>query len=388
MNQHCPGFAADTTTIQITYSIPSGTQKSYHQNPGTSYSGTSRTAYLPNNVEGRHLLSRLKFAFTHGLTFTIGTSLTTHLPNCVVWSSIHHKTSLSGGSHSFPDPAYLDNTNESLDALNVPEAAQLEPNKRPRQHWTAAAAGLLVRRASGGAASAAPPAVAGVPPAGVPPAAAVLPPPLPLPVAAVALLPPPIPPPPPPPAAVALLPPPLPPPPAAVAAAAVTNSVSFVVRKETVPYDPPSTLLPPGYGTCPGGGTMSIEPVGSVVCPGFSSTTTIIQITYSVPNGVQQSHHDNPGLPFHGAKRTTYLPNNDDGRKLLKRIKYAWSRGWIFTVGTSMTSGKANVVIWSTVIPHKTSLSGGPFGFPDANYLTACNQSLDALQVPPFHACP
>ena len=135
---------------------------------------------------------------------------------------------------------------------------------------------------------------------------------------------------------------------------------------------------------------MSIEPIGSVVCPGFTSTTTLIQITYSVPSGIQQSYHDNPGLPFRGTSaRVTYLPNNDDGRKLLKRMKFAWTRGWVFTVGTSLTSGKSNVVTWSTVIPHKTSLSGGgPFGFPDAHYLTLCNQSLDALQIPPFHACP
>jgi Deltex C-terminal domain len=359
INNICPGFfpANTVTTIQITYSIPSGTQKSYHYHPGTRYSGTSRTAYLPNNIEGRHLLSRLKYAFTHGLTFVIGTSLTTHQPNCVVWSSIHHKTSLSGGAHGFPDASYIDNTNESLDSLNVPEAAQLEPNKRQRswqrQQRATAPSAAAAAAPSSAAAAAAPSAAVVVPPASVPATVSV---------------------------------------PARVAAAVASSSssiVPFVVVNDTIPYNPPLPL-PPGYGTCPGGGTMLIEPVGSQHCPGFSLTTTIIKITYSIPNGIQQTFHDNPGVAFRGTStpRIAYLPNNDDGRKLLKRLKFAWTRGWIFTIGTSMTSGKSNVVIWSTVIPHKTSLYGGPFGFPDAHYMTLCNQSLDALQVPPFHACP
>ena len=44
---------------------------------GQNYSGTSRKAYLPHNESGRKLLARLKFAFTHGLVFRIGSSLTT-----------------------------------------------------------------------------------------------------------------------------------------------------------------------------------------------------------------------------------------------------------------------------------------------------------------------
>jgi hypothetical protein len=84
-------------------------------------------AYLPNTVDGRKLLKRLKYAFRRGLTFTVGVSMASNQDNCVTWSSIHHKTRLRGGAsaHGFPDPRYFDNCNHELDSLNVPPAEQL-----------------------------------------------------------------------------------------------------------------------------------------------------------------------------------------------------------------------------------------------------------------------
>ena len=114
-------------TIVIRYFISGGIQYSYHDNPGVPFTGASRVAYLPNNDEGQKLLKRLKFAFSHGLTFTVGTSQTSGAPNVVTWASIHHKTSVSGGArtHGFPDPSYFTNVNGELDALDVPPAHEL-----------------------------------------------------------------------------------------------------------------------------------------------------------------------------------------------------------------------------------------------------------------------
>lgn len=122
----CSGFAGQGS-IKITYSIYSGVQAQYHTNPGVSYSGTTRIAYLPNNLDGQHLLKRLKFAFAHGLTFSIGTSQTSGAQNVVIWGSIHHKTSRSGGgaAHGFPDSNYFVNCNGELDALGVPAGNSL-----------------------------------------------------------------------------------------------------------------------------------------------------------------------------------------------------------------------------------------------------------------------
>jgi deltex-like protein len=66
----------------------------------------------------------MKYAFAHGLTFTVGTSLTTGRSNVVTWTSIPHKTSFEGPAdpHGFPDDRYLANCNDALDSLGVPDA--------------------------------------------------------------------------------------------------------------------------------------------------------------------------------------------------------------------------------------------------------------------------
>ncbi|GKY93857.1 E3 ubiquitin-protein ligase dtx3l [Mayamaea pseudoterrestris] len=123
-NVSCTGFA-HAGTIEINYSIPSGIQEEYHSSPGSHFLGAVRIAYLPDVSEGRFLLKRLVYAFEHGLTFTIGTSLSTGQLNVVTWASIHHKTSRSGGAHGFPDNSYFWNCNDELDALGVPRADML-----------------------------------------------------------------------------------------------------------------------------------------------------------------------------------------------------------------------------------------------------------------------
>jgi hypothetical protein len=122
---YCAGFENSSNgTIEIKYEMHSNFQKSYHPNPGVFYLGTERIAYLPNNYQGLELLKRLKYAWSRGLTFTVGTSLTTGLENNIVWASIHHKTSLGGGvgRHGFPDGGYFLNCNAELDSLGVPKA--------------------------------------------------------------------------------------------------------------------------------------------------------------------------------------------------------------------------------------------------------------------------
>ena len=95
-NNYLPGCGSSGTII-IHYSFHNGTQGPNHPNPGRPYTGTSRTAFLPNNEEGQKVLKLLKKAFDQKLTFTIGRSTTTGRENMVTWNDIHHKTSTSGG---------------------------------------------------------------------------------------------------------------------------------------------------------------------------------------------------------------------------------------------------------------------------------------------------
>jgi deltex-like protein len=75
--------------------------------------GLNRTAYIEATLEGQRLLELLKIAWDRRLCFTIGTSLTTGQQDTLVWN-IHHKTSLSGGEHGYPDPTYLFRLAEEL----------------------------------------------------------------------------------------------------------------------------------------------------------------------------------------------------------------------------------------------------------------------------------
>ena len=107
---HCDGYE-DEGTIIIEYHFPSG----------KGYSGTSRTAYLPDNKEGKEILGLLKVSFDRKLTFVVGTSVTTGARNTTVWNGIHHKTSLYGGSTNFgyPDKTYFSRVKEELAAKGV-----------------------------------------------------------------------------------------------------------------------------------------------------------------------------------------------------------------------------------------------------------------------------
>jgi deltex-like protein len=113
-------------TYELTYQIPDGIQSNCHDSPGRRFRGTVRKAFVPNVPSaGRDLVKRLQYAFAHGLTFTVGTSLTSGKSNVVVWTSIHHKTSASGQPYGFPDPGYFFNCNDELDAAGVPQASNL-----------------------------------------------------------------------------------------------------------------------------------------------------------------------------------------------------------------------------------------------------------------------
>jgi deltex-like protein len=118
---HCEGFEK-VGTIVIQYKIYSGIQKIYHKEPGRPHDGGTFTAYLPRSMEGNKILKRLQEAFRRGLTLTVGTSRVTGQRCQILWSSISHKTSLSGGPSSFgyPDPLYLRKCQHELDTLGIP----------------------------------------------------------------------------------------------------------------------------------------------------------------------------------------------------------------------------------------------------------------------------
>lgn len=119
-----PGYTS-CGSIVITYTMKGGIQTKEHPNPGRSYPGTQRTAYLPDNREGREVLELLRTAFDQKLIFTVGESRALGTPDVITWNDIHHKTSRHGGpeNYGYPDPDYLKRVKEELKAKGITKPA-------------------------------------------------------------------------------------------------------------------------------------------------------------------------------------------------------------------------------------------------------------------------
>lgn len=127
-------------------------------------------------------------------------------------------------------------------------------------------------------------------------------------------------------------------------------------------------------------GTMRVNTNNSPL-PGFEKYGTIT-ISYNFPDGTQGAQHPSPGEPYYGTSRSAYLPDSPEGRKVLKLLQLAFDRALVFTIGTSVTTGATDSVIWNG-IHHKTSTHGGSsnFGYPDETYLERVTDELSAKGV-------
>lgn len=145
-------------------------------------------------------------------------------------------------------------------------------------------------------------------------------------------------------------------------------------RGETEPADEMLTI-----GIMPTG-SMRIDKRPDLTCNGFDPGAFLI--SYRFESGIQKNFNENPGTAYDATVEEAFVPFNKDGRDLLKRLVIAFASGMTFRVGTSVFSGRPNQVTWSSV-SHKSSLSHGPFGYPDPEYFKIVNEDLDTLGIPP-----
>lgn len=75
--------------------------------------------------------------------------------------------------------------------------------------------------------------------------------------------------------------------------------------------------------------------------------------------------------PKYMLSRTAFLPNNIEGREVLKLLKVAWDRRLCFAV-----TSQQNELIWN--IDHKLARQGGVqfYGYPDPTYLQQVKSEL------------
>ena len=110
-------------------------------------------------------------------------------------------------------------------------------------------------------------------------------------------------------------------------------------------------------------------------CKGYPNDETIV-INYSFKDGYLN------GQKYYGTYRTAYLPKNKEGIEILGMLKVAFDRKLTFVVGTSVTTGQKNVVVWNG-IHHKTSTYGGTsnYGYPDPTYFNRVKEELAAKGI-------
>ncbi|XP_072775639.1 probable E3 ubiquitin-protein ligase DTX3 [Taeniopygia guttata] len=134
-------------------------------------------------------------------------------------------------------------------------------------------------------------------------------------------------------------------------------------------------------GNQPPDGRMLVSRDAALPLPGYEAFGTII-IQYVFPPGVQGVEHPNPGVRYPGTTRVAYLPDCPEGNKVLGLFRKAFAQRLTFTVGTSLTTGRANVITWND-IHHKTNCTGGPqlFGYPDPTYLARVQEELRAKGI-------
>ena len=82
-------------------------------------------------------------------------------------------------------------------------------------------------------------------------------------------------------------------------------------------------------------------------------------------------------ISYKGTIKIAYLPTNSQGTYLLRRLKFAFSKGMTFRIAPTQGTEKC-VVNWAS-IPHRFSLGEKEF---DAIYMANCNDALDQLGVP------
>ncbi|KAF7645453.1 hypothetical protein LDENG_00204150 [Lucifuga dentata] len=120
-------------------------------------------------------------------------------------------------------------------------------------------------------------------------------------------------------------------------------------------------------------GTYGAQPLGQMTwvilhrdLPGFPGVNTL-QVNFAFSDGIQMKKHPHPGQPYAGMRIWAYLPENHEGRKVLKLLDKAFRQQVLFTVSTNQHGED----VITSVIPLKTQTEGGTKtdSYPDADYL-------------------
>ncbi|XP_068604281.1 E3 ubiquitin-protein ligase DTX3L1 [Brachionichthys hirsutus] len=113
--------------------------------------------------------------------------------------------------------------------------------------------------------------------------------------------------------------------------------------------------------------------------PAFPNSNTL-QVTFTFTDGTQTGKHPHPGQPYTGLQFSTYLPENHDGRRLLKLLDKAFSQKLLFTIATN-TDGKD--LVTTAIIPLKTQPGRGSGNdvYPDSEDMKNVRKLLKDIGI-------
>ncbi len=114
-------------------------------------------------------------------------------------------------------------------------------------------------------------------------------------------------------------------------------------------------------------------------CSGYEGFGSFV-LSFAMLGGTQKPFHPTPGAQYTPTNRVAYFPANQEGVECIDRIVVAFERGHVFSVGTSLTTGMTNVIVFGSV--HlKSAMSGGVVvhGWPDPFYFDNVDAELCAV---------
>ena len=114
--------------------------------------------------------------------------------------------------------------------------------------------------------------------------------------------------------------------------------------------------------------------------PGFECSTIVIR--FEIVGGVQGILQPLPGEKFQDFVFETYLPNNSEGKEVLRLLKIAWDRKLLFRIGYNPQTKKYDKVILNG-LEMKTRRDGGMIsnGYPDVSYMSRLKSDLGELSI-------
>ena len=132
-------------------------------------------------------------------------------------------------------------------------------------------------------------------------------------------------------------------------------------------------------------GSLAVSNLDAPLCAGHEAAGGTLLVMCEFPDGVQGSHHPRPGVRYSGVTRRGFYPDDAVGRRCVRLLWAAFSRGQLFRIGDSLSTGIADTVVYG--LHQKSRPSGGAtqHGWPDTGYLERLQSecALVGIFLPP-----